>query len=66
MTLMGRMPKCGYCGRGVPDEVHVCPTREDLATRYIEDADYHPNCLERARERARRLKANPVRRERLR
>jgi len=65
MSLQGRMPKCGWCCRGVPEEMHVCPTRADLAAR-IKDADYHPKCLELARARAARLKASPVQRERLR
>lgn len=54
MSFRGRMPRCGWCGNGVPDEARAEPNKADLATRLIEDADYHPHCLEAARERAQR------------
>lgn len=55
--LRGRMPRCGWCGNGVPDEARAEPTKDDLATRQIADADYHPHCLEAARERSQRKAA---------
>lgn len=64
MTPRGRMPKCPYCGLGVPDEAAVDPTPADYASPDMDAGGYHPKCLERARERVALLKRQ--RRERLR
>lgn len=48
----GRMPTCGGCTRGVPDEVRVTPTKAERRSGWIKDADYHPECLERVRAMA--------------
>lgn len=55
MSYGTRMFRCGWCKRGIPDGAEAEPTKEDLATKLIDDANYHAKCLESARARAERM-----------